>query len=47
MLSGILLLHIVVIPLVFMLGRMSNRIAMVRVSSKDRTTVRDFMRNRD
>lgn len=49
MLSGIVILHVVLIPLVFYLGRMSNRIAMVRVSGRDqrKTTVSEFLRNRD
>ncbi|MGZ4032077.1 MAG: hypothetical protein ACXVC1_08720 [Tumebacillaceae bacterium] len=47
MLSGIVLLHIVVIPLVFMLGRLSNRVAMVRVSARDRSSVPEFLRKRD
>jgi hypothetical protein len=47
MLSGILLLHVVAIPLVFMLGRMSNRIAFVRVKTQKPTTVPDFLRGRE
>jgi len=47
MLSGILLLHVVAIPLVFMLGRMSNRIAFVRVKAENRSTVPDFLRSKE
>ncbi|MCX7569313.1 hypothetical protein OS242_05010 [Tumebacillus sp. DT12] len=47
MISGILLFHLVAIPLVFMLGRMSNKIAFVRVKAQDRSTVSEFLRGRD
>lgn len=45
--SGILLFHIVAIPVVFMLGRMSNRIAFVRVKAENRSTVPDFLRGKE
>lgn len=47
MISGILLFHLVAIPLVFMLGRMSNKIAFVRVKTQNRSTVSEFLRGRD
>ncbi|TCP58095.1 hypothetical protein EV586_102546 [Tumebacillus sp. BK434] len=45
--SGILLFHIIAIPVVFMLGRMSNRIAFVRVKAENRSTVPDFLRGKE
>ncbi|WP_157721745.1 hypothetical protein [Tumebacillus avium] len=45
--SGILLFHIVAIPVVFMLGRMSNRIAFVRVKAENRSSVPDFLRGKE
>jgi hypothetical protein len=47
MISGILLLHIVAIPLVFMLGRLSNRIAFLRVKAENRSSVPGFLRGRE
>ncbi|WP_172844404.1 hypothetical protein [Tumebacillus algifaecis] len=47
MISGILLFHLIAIPAVFMLGRMSNRIAFVRVKKENRSTVPDFLRGKE
>ena len=47
MISGVLLFHIIAIPAVFMLGRLSNRIAFVRVKADNRTSVPDFLRGKE
>jgi hypothetical protein len=47
MISGILLFHLVAIPVVFLLGRLSNKIAYVRVKAQDRKSVSDFLRGRE
>jgi hypothetical protein len=47
MISGLLLFHIVAIPLVFYIGRLSNRVAFVRVKAENRSSVSEFLRGRD
>lgn len=46
MISGILLLYFVTIPLVFMLGRMSTRIAVLKVKAQKPSSVSDFLHER-
>jgi len=46
MISGNLLLYFVVIPLVFMLGRMSTRIAVLKVKAQKPSSLGDFLRDR-
>jgi hypothetical protein len=46
MISGNLLLYLVTIPLVFMLGRMSTRIAVLKVKAPKTESVSTFLRNR-
>jgi hypothetical protein len=43
--SGIILFHVIAIPLVFMLGRLSNKIAFLRVKAQRGSTVTEFMRH--
>ncbi|MGB8953998.1 MAG: hypothetical protein WCC10_01370 [Tumebacillaceae bacterium] len=45
--SGNLLLYLVTIPLVFMLGRMSTRIAVLKVKAQKPESVSTFLRNRN
>ncbi|MFD2169842.1 hypothetical protein [Tumebacillus lipolyticus] len=47
MISGILLFHLIVIPVVFLLGRLSNRIAFVRVKAEARQSLPNFLRKKD
>ncbi|PWK14867.1 hypothetical protein [Tumebacillus permanentifrigoris] len=43
--NGIILFHVVAIPLVFMLGRLSNKIAFLRVKAPRGSSVSEFMRS--
>jgi hypothetical protein len=45
--SGIVLFHLIAIPLVFMLGRLSTRLAFVRIKAQHRRSVPDFLRERE
>ncbi|WP_161780751.1 hypothetical protein [Tumebacillus flagellatus] len=45
--STLVLIHIVAIPLVFMLGRMSNKVAFLRVKAQRGASVQEFLRTRD
>jgi hypothetical protein len=47
MISGLLLFHLVAVPLVFMLGRMSTRVTFVRVRTQKPTSVNEFLNGRD
>ncbi|HEU4964268.1 MAG TPA: hypothetical protein VFV52_10510 [Bacilli bacterium] len=46
MISGLLLFHVVAIPLVFLLGRMSTRVAFLRVRAEKPTKVSEFLNGR-
>lgn len=46
MISGLLLFHLVAIPLVFMLGRLSTKVAFLRVRGQKPTSVGEFMNGR-
>jgi hypothetical protein len=45
--NGMLLLHIVAIPLIFYLGRLSTRIAFLRVRVRNKLDVANFIRGKD
>ncbi|MBL0385752.1 hypothetical protein JJB07_03740 [Tumebacillus sp. ITR2] len=45
--NTIVLFHVVAIPLVFMLGRMSNKVAFLRVKAQRGSSVQDFLRTRE
>ncbi|GIM46376.1 hypothetical protein DNHGIG_19250 [Collibacillus ludicampi] len=45
--NSMLILHIIAIPLIFYLGRLSTKIAFVRVRVKNRLDVSDFIRGKE
>lgn len=45
--SVIVLFHCIAIPLVFMLGRWSTKLAVLRVKTQRSSSVQDFLRGRE